>query len=207
VYDFLTSAAPATVCRTEPTVILDWSVGAPPPKLPDPPNVGIGRYLEDRAIYTGDAYVTGASGERRTMHLGIDIFLPAGELVCAPFAGAVVGVEDRARPKDYGPVVLLEHATPDGTPFFTLYGHLSRTSISKVRVGDRLAAGGVVATIGDRDENGGWLPHLHFQLLVTHRDQGTEVWGVAPRSRLDEWRLISPDPNLILRIPGLEPAT
>jgi hypothetical protein len=94
--------------------------------------VGIGRYLEDRAVYTGDAYGTGAAGERRTIHLGIDIFLPAGELVCAPFAGAVVGVEDRARPKDSGPVVLLEHATPDGTPFFTCtdtcHAHPSSTS-------------------------------------------------------------------------------
>jgi murein DD-endopeptidase MepM/ murein hydrolase activator NlpD len=205
---FLTSsqAAPARVCRTEPAVFLDWSLGAPPQEIPAAPTVGIGRYLEDRAVYTSDGYATAGTGERRTIHLGVDIFLPPGEPVCTPFDGTITGVEDRARPKDYGPVALLEHATPEGTPFFTLYGHLSRSSTAGLRPGRRLAAGDELAAIGDRSENGGWLPHLRFQLLVTHLGEGTAVWGVAPRSALDRWRLLSPDPNLILRIPGLRPA-
>ncbi len=70
----------------------------------------------------------------------------------------------------------------------------------------RLGAGDPVGLIGDRDENGGWLPHLHLQLLVSHLNQGTAVWGVAPRSQLERWRVLSPDPNLILRIPDLAPA-
>lgn len=197
---------PAQVCVTEPAVILDWSAGAPPQALPEPPTVGIGRYLEDRDVYTGDAYATGEAGERRTIHLGVDVLLPPGAIVAAPFDAVVVGVEDRARPRDYGPVVLLEHATPDGMPFFTLFGHLARACIGDRSVGERLCAGGEVGRIGNRDENGGWAPHLHFQLLVSHLGQGTAVHGVAPRSQLDRWRTISPDPNLILRIPSLMPA-
>lgn len=158
-------------------------------------------------MYTGDAYATDDPDERRTVHLGIDVFLPPGETVCAPFAAAVVGVEDRARPTDYGPVVLLEHATPDRTPFFTLYGHLSRASIAGLAQGQRIGRGDTVGRIGERHENGGWAPHLHFQLLVSHLGQGTAVHGVAARSQLEYWRTLSPDPNLVLRIPGLGPAT
>jgi Membrane proteins related to metalloendopeptidases len=204
---FLASAEPAPVCRTEPAVIMDWSAGAPPQALPDPPAVGIGRYLEDRAVYTSDAYATGDPAERRTIHLGVDVFLPPGEPVHTPFDATIVGIEDRAQPKDYGPVVLLEHATQDGMPFFTLYGHLSRASTARLRSGADLASGQRIAEIGDSEENGGWLPHLHFQLLVTHLGEGTAVWGVAPRSDLARRRLISPDPNLILRIEALRPAT
>jgi murein DD-endopeptidase MepM/ murein hydrolase activator NlpD len=73
-------------------------------------------------------------------------------------------------------------------------------------VGERLRAGDAVGRIGTRAENGGWAPHLHFQLLVSHLGQRTAVHSVAARSQLDRWRTISPDPNLILRIPGLRPA-
>ncbi len=136
----------------------------------------------------------------------VDVFVPPGEPVFTPFDAVVAGVEDRDAPRDYGPVVLLAHVTDRGVPFMSLYGHLSRASIAGMRAGDRLAAGAQVAEVGDRDENGGWLPHLHFQLLVTDLGHGTAVWGVAPRSEIDRWRLVSPDPNLILRIPGLRPA-
>jgi murein DD-endopeptidase MepM/ murein hydrolase activator NlpD len=198
--------APAPICRTQPAVVMDWSAGAPPQTLPDPPTVGIGRYLEDRAVYTSDVYATDDPDERRTIHLGVDVFLPAGEQVSTPFDGVVVGVADRAVPRDYGPVVLVEHQTPDASSFFTLYGHLSRESIVGRAAGQELHAGDVVGRIGVQGENGGWLPHLHLQLLVSHLGEGTAVWGVAPRSELDRWRVLSPDPNLLLRIPGLMPA-
>lgn len=197
---------PSPVCTTEPAVVMDWSAGAPPQSLPDPPAVGIGRYLEDRAVYTTDAYAMDGDVERRTIHLGIDVFLPPGEPVAAPFDAVVVDVADRAAARDYGPVVLLEHRAPDGTAFFTLYGHLNRATIADRIPGERLRAGDSVGRIGSRDENGGWLPHLHLQLLVSHLGHGTDVWGVAPRSQLERWRILSPDPNLLLRIPGLAAA-
>lgn len=209
VVNFLASpaASPAPVCRTQPAVVLDISAGAAPVVLPEPPGVGIGRYLEDRDVYTSDAYATEDPAERRTIHLGIDVFLPAGEPVLAPFDGAVAAIADRDRPKDFGPVMLLAHRASDGTPFLTLYGHLARASIANWQRGDRVTAGAELARLGDRHENGDWPPHLHFQIIVDDLGWGAGIWGVAPRSQLDLWRLISPDPNLILRIPGVVPAS
>ena len=153
---------PAMVCRIEPAVVMDWSAGSPPQTPPDPPAVGIGRYLEDRAVYTSGAYATDDPAERRTIHLGVDVFLAPGEPVAAPFDGVVVDVADRASPRDYGPVMLLEHRTLDDAAFFTLYGHLSRQSIGHRVPGQRLRAGELIARIGSREENGGWLPHQLF---------------------------------------------
>ena len=56
--------------------------------------VGIGRYDEARPFYTGPAFSLSASptDERRTIHLGIDLFAPAGTPVAAPIAGVVHAV-------------------------------------------------------------------------------------------------------------------
>jgi hypothetical protein len=44
--------------------------------------VGVGGYDEARLIYATDAYATGpVTAERRTVHLGIDVTMPAGRAV------------------------------------------------------------------------------------------------------------------------------
>src|SRR5690606_26587219 len=91
----------------------------------DGSDFAIGLYGEDRVIYKGDAFETATEGERRTTHLGIDIFAPAGEPVHAPFAGTIAFIHDDAVDYGFGPTVLIEHSTDDGTVFWTLYGHLS----------------------------------------------------------------------------------
>ncbi|HYU67191.1 MAG TPA: hypothetical protein VEK09_10590, partial [Jatrophihabitantaceae bacterium] len=64
-------------------------------------DLAVGRYGEDRGVYTADEFA-GAGGERRTIHLGLDLFVPAGEPVYAPFDGEVVAVAVRPAPQDYG---------------------------------------------------------------------------------------------------------
>ena len=61
---------PAMVCRTEPAVVMDWSAGSPPQTPPDPPAVGIGRYLEDRAVYTSSVVYAQSLRKARVASVG-----------------------------------------------------------------------------------------------------------------------------------------
>jgi murein DD-endopeptidase MepM/ murein hydrolase activator NlpD len=171
---------------------------------PDPPDVepSLGRYLEDRRVYDSDAFVAELPGERRTLHLGVDVFLPAGEPILAPLDGTVRDVQFRPAARDWGGIVVLDHTTDDGISFHTLYGHLSQASVARLSPGDTIARGDTVARLGDETENGGWAPHLHFQLLTTDLGRGCDVHGVGTRAERDVWESQSPDPNLVLRIPG-----
>jgi len=163
-------------------------------------DLAVGRYGEDRAVYTVDAFV-GADGERRTVHLGLDLFVPAGEPVYAPFDGEVVTVAVRPAAQDYGGTLMLRHETPDGTPFWLLLGHLAHEVTTRVRPGQRVARGERVATVGASEENGGWLPHTHMQLFTTLLGRSHDLPGVVRHSERDVWQSISPDPNLVCRLP------
>ena len=161
----------------------------------------IGLYGEDRNVYKGEQFATAASPEWRSQHLGQDIFIAAGTPLHAPLAGTVLSVVDNALPYDYGPTVILEHrAGENGPTFWTLYGHLSRETLSMVQPGQRIAAGQQIGSIGDHTVNGGWAPHLHFQIITDRLGQSGEFPGVGQPSLWPVWRAIAPDPNLILRL-------
>lgn len=163
---------------------------------------GIGRYDEARLIYTSDNFASGAhaTDERRTIHLGIDLFVPADTPMFAPLAGTVVCTANNAARLDYGPLLILEHRTSDGLPFFTLYGHLAAESLERSPVGRRVAAGERLGSIGAPPINGDWPPHLHFQIILDLLGLGRDFPGVAYASQRDLWRALSPDANLILGI-------
>lgn len=166
--------------------------------------VGVGRYDEARLIYTAGMF--GEAGEeRRTIHLGMDLFSPTGTSICAPLDGVVHALADNRSAQDYGPVVILAHQLPQelgGEKFFTLYGHLSWASLAGLEVGQPIAAGTPFAALGSADENGGWPPHLHFQIITDLLELGTDFPGVGTASRRDVWKCLCPDPNLILGIPA-----
>ena len=166
-------------------------------------SVGIGRYNEVRLLYTSPLFGPNSNpiAERRTVHLGLDLFAPPGTPVRSPLDGVVHAVAYNKAPLDYGHVVILRHEPADGPQFFTLYGHLASDCLSTLKIGDRIAAGRQFASIGDVHENGGWGPHLHFQLILDLLDLGTDFPGVAPGSERDIWTSLSPDPNLLLGIP------
>ena len=162
---------------------------------------GIGLYGEVRNVYKGDQFATAASPEWRSQHLGQDIFIAAGSPLYAPLSGKVLSVVDNALPYDYGPTVILEHrAGENGPAFWTLYGHLSRETLAMVKEGQEIAAGQQIGSIGDHTVNGGWSPHLHFQIITDRLGQTGEFPGVGQPSLWPVWRAISPDPNLILRL-------
>jgi len=166
--------------------------------------IGIGRYDEARLVYTEPAFGSGPrpTDERRTIHLGIDLFVPAGTPVYAPLDGTVEAFADHTARQDYGPVIALRHAAGDGQPFFTLWGHLSRESLDGLAVGRPVPRGARVGWIGAPPENGDWPPHLHLQVITDLFDRGTDVPGVARASERAVWLALAPDPNLLLRIPA-----
>ncbi len=164
--------------------------------------IGIGRYNEARLLYTGPVFETAPRqfGERRTVHLGLDLFLPAATPVLAPLNGKIHSFQDNARPLDYGPTLVLQHDF-DGGRFYTLYGHLSRDSLLGLEAGKTVQKGDRIARIGDPAENGGWPPHVHFQIICDLLGLEGDYPGVAAPNALKVWLSLCPDPNLIVRLP------
>lgn len=211
-----------------PTITFDLSFGSPllgaDPAALDPATlssllfgvmaaagakVGIGRYDEARPLYTAPLFSGGNSplDERRTVHLGIDLFAEPGTPVHTPLAGIVQAVAFNPAPQDYGGVVLLRHATPLGDPFYTLYGHLSADAAAGISVGTPVEAGGRIAELGAMSENGGWAPHLHFQVMTDLLGLDTDFPGVVSASQRSVWRGLSPDPAPLLGLQTVLPAT
>ncbi len=166
--------------------------------------VGVGRYNEARSIYSSPLFGEEANpaGERRTIHLGMDLFVEPGIPIAAPFEATVHATANNTATLDYGPVVILRHNPAPDIEFFTLYGHLSTDALTSLKVGQRIQKGKVFARVGHARENGGWTPHLHFQIILDLLDRSTDFPGVAHASERAVWTGLSPDPNLILRIPA-----
>jgi 4-aminobutyrate aminotransferase-like enzyme/Ser/Thr protein kinase RdoA (MazF antagonist) len=208
--------------RTERCAMLDLSVGSPLVNGDERSNaepmltrriaqvvaatgvrVAVGRYDEPRLLYTAPFFAgAGSYAERRTIHLGLDLFADAGTPVHAPLAGTVHGLGENHVLQDYGPVIILRHETDDGVPFWTLYGHLSRESLQGKSVGQTIARGERFATLGAPDLNVGWTPHLHLQVITDLLGAVHDFPGVAPASQRSAWLSLSPDPNLIVGIPA-----
>jgi 4-aminobutyrate aminotransferase-like enzyme/Ser/Thr protein kinase RdoA (MazF antagonist) len=166
--------------------------------------VAVGRYDEPRLVYVTPAFAAGDGtlAEHRTIHLGLDLFAEAGTPVYAPLDGEVHAADEHRIRLDYGGVIVLRHHTDDGVAFFTLYGHLSRASFAHLRVGQCVRRGEQIATLGAPDENGGWTPHLHLQIITDFLGLGSDFPGVGTPSRRDVWRSVSPDANLLVGIPA-----
>ncbi len=162
---------------------------------------GLGAYGEKRTVYETDQFADAASPERRTVHLGVDVFAPVGTPVHAPLPGRVLHVTYNADPLDYGHTLILEHDAA-GVEFWTLYGHLGGSLPGLCRGGDRVAAGQVIGHLGGWHENGGWAAHVHFQAMTDLLEQRSgNFFGVGHESLRDVWQGICIDPNLILRLP------
>lgn len=163
--------------------------------------VAAGGYDEERAIYQTKAFGAGVPGvEPRTIHLGFDIFSPAGTPVYAPIAGTVHSFQDNAARLDYGPTILLEHVLTSELTVWSLYGHLSRDSLTGLRDGQAIAKGQEIARLGSDEVNGGWLPHLHFQLILDIGEARGDFPGVFRKSEREHWRRVCPDPRPFLQI-------
>lgn len=184
--------------------------------------LGWGRYAEDRSLY--DSFEKFSGAEPRTVHLGVDIEAAAGTPVHAPLRGVLHSFADNAAPGDYGPTVVLEHSVevPGNAPaaagdasagprlvtFYSLWGHLSRTSLIELHSGAVIAAGAVIGRVGSSAENGGWPPHVHVQLILEPGLGGREgdYPGVCARGEWwTRWAHLCPDPAWLLQTPHVAP--
>jgi murein DD-endopeptidase MepM/ murein hydrolase activator NlpD len=153
-----------------------------------------GRYAEPRDLYNSEHFAGDGAGERRTVHLGLDLFCVAGTPVLAPLDGKVELLANNARELDYGPMLVLQHDGMNSDAFFTLYGHLGAEVLEDLAAGQPVNAGQQIATVGAPPQNGNWPPHLHFQLILDLMDFGVDFPGVARASQQEYWLGLSPSP-------------
>jgi murein DD-endopeptidase MepM/ murein hydrolase activator NlpD len=209
--------------RREPCLVLDFTASSPLLRPPDSDNgepaltarirdamraarvrLAVGRYDELRPPYEStESAKRDPDRDPRVVHLGVDLFAEPGMTVPAPIAATVHDAGESRSALGYGPTVVLRHETSDGTPFFTLYGHLGREALSLCTPGRRVPPGTNIGRIGTTDVNGGWTPHLHFQVITDLLGLGRRFPGVGRSSQRDAWRWLSPNPNLVLGIPVL----
>ena len=159
---------------------------------------GIGGYGEDRVIYRHRKHFTNDIEKPRSIHLGVDIWAEAGTPLHAPLDATVHSFAFNDHYGDYGPTIILVHEIGE-TTFFTLYGHLSLSSLEGLHEGKTIQAGECFAAIGPYPENGDWPPHLHFQIIRDMRNYRGDFPGVCNASDQDYYLNICPDPELILR--------
>jgi 4-aminobutyrate aminotransferase-like enzyme len=170
-----------------------------------PDRIIAGGYLEPRVVYTTPAYdKTGNSrSESRTIHLGVDLWVEAGTAVHALFDGEVYTAVNDAAAKEYGGLIILKHREGD-TEFFTLHGHLALESLEKTRQGKHIRQGEQIGWIGSYPENGNWVPHLHFQVILSMLGYRDDFPGVTYYNEIDVWKSICPDPNLLFKLKELD---
>nr|WP_276899153.1 peptidoglycan DD-metalloendopeptidase family protein [Pedobacter kyonggii] len=158
---------------------------------------GIGGYGEHRTIYSrSEHFNTGE--EARRLHLGVDIWGPAGTPIYNFYDATVQSFANNNNFGDYGATIILAYEI-GGLKFNALYGHLSLASLNGLKEGEFIPAGAKIAALGAKEENGYWPPHLHFQLIENMEGLKGDYPGVCRFSEREKYLANCPDPNLILR--------
>lgn len=157
--------------------------------------VGVGGYLENRAVYHRSKHFNGKE-QPRTIHLGLDIWAKALTPVFAPVDSIVHSFQDNTGFGDYGPTIILEHTDYQrlNIPKYSLYGHLSRRSLTGLCAGKKIKQGEQFTELGSFPENGDWPPHLHFQLMYDLLDKSGDFPGVCSETDKDFYASICPNP-------------
>lgn len=153
---------------------------------------GIGKYNEKRS----NMYVAPQYNNERNIHMGIDIWAKAGEPVFSFYKGTIAYKRDNDQKGNYGPTIILCYKFGD-TELFALYGHLSRASLQMLSLGEIVKKGQRIGELGEKHVNGGWIPHLHFQLSV--EDPGeADMPGVVSADDREQALQMFPDPRIVM---------
>ncbi len=153
---------------------------------------GIGKYNEKRS----NMYLDSMFHNERNVHIGVDIWTQSGAPVFSFWDGKVVYIQNNDQPGDYGPTIVIKYEL-NGSSLYALYGHLSKESLAMVSIGEEIKKGQKIATLGSQEVNGGWAPHLHFQLSVEDPQEADMPGVVAPEDR-EEALQTYPDPRIVL---------
>jgi murein DD-endopeptidase MepM/ murein hydrolase activator NlpD len=149
-------------------------------------NIAYGGYLEKRDLYNNvEQFKTGKN--QRDIHLGVDFWADAGEEILNPMDGLVHSFRDNKENGNYGPCIILKHQKDNHT-FYSLYGHLNKESLEGLEVGKIIKQKEAFCQLGTPKENGGYVPHLHFQLIKDIDDYYGDYPGVCHQDDLDFFR-------------------
>lgn len=178
--------------------IYDFSQGYDPDRTRRSP-YGIGRYNEKRpGMYTTTLF-SNQEGGLRDIHMGIDIAAPEGTPVRSFYDGKIYLAAVNPAPGDYGGTLITQHQLGNRW-IWALYGHLSHESVARAKgagLGNEIRRGDVIAWVGNKSENGGWNPHLHFQLSWARPETCDMPGAVRERDR-KKALLTYPDPRFVL---------
>ena len=161
--------------------------------------VAFGGYNEVRNLYKKTSLFNDEQADERNIHIGIDLWIKAGTPVLAALDGTVYGFDYNTGAGNYGPTIILKHSFENQT-FYTLYGHLSLESIRDIEIDTHFKKGQQLATLGDSSVNGGYSPHLHFQIIKNIGKNYSDYPGVCNQKDLEYYLENCPNPNLMLKI-------
>jgi murein DD-endopeptidase MepM/ murein hydrolase activator NlpD len=156
--------------------------------------MGFGGYLEHRVIYESYENFATASADFRNIHLGMDFWTMAGTPVFTPFAGEVHSFQVNQGAGNYGPTIILYHPAEK---IYSLYGHVSMADLVPLEIGLPIGAGQLLCHLGKTTENGGWPPHLHFQLIRDMQGFHGDYPGVCSQRDLSFYANNCPNPAAI----------
>lgn len=163
-------------------------------------SIAFGGYLESRSIYNRSDYFNAENVlEARNIHLGIDLWCAAETPVLAAFDGVVHSFKDNTNHGDYGPTIVLKHCIHT-VEFYTLYGHLSKSSIKTLTKNSQVVKGQIIGNLGSSSVNGDYAPHLHFQIIKDIEEFEGDYPGVCSQNNLAFYSVNCPDPNLVLKL-------
>lgn len=166
---------------------------------------GYGGYGELRSVYSRSKLFNKDLGmefkeeEPRRLHIGADVWAPAGTPVYAPMEGSIHSFAFNDHFGDYGATLILKHNIED-LEFHTLYGHISLKDLEGLQKDTIVHKGDLIAHFGHQKENGYWPPHLHFQVIRDMQSFEGDYPGVC---KLSERRLYlenCPDPDFVLNM-------
>lgn len=153
--------------------------------------IGVGGYLEHRVIYEAHENFATTSDDFRNIHLGVDLWAPAGTPVFSVADGEVHSFQVNPGSGNYGPTIILFHPL---LGIYSLYGHLAFTDLERLSEGMPIAAGQLLCHLGESTENGGWPPHLHFQLIRDLQGLHGDYPGVCSKRDVAFYAENCPDP-------------
>ncbi|MEN9372330.1 MAG: hypothetical protein RLZZ64_1405 [Bacteroidota bacterium] len=153
--------------------------------------IGLGGYLEHRVVYESHENFATDLEDFRNIHLGIDFWTTAGTPVFAPKDGEVHSYQINEGSGNYGPTIILYHPAEK---IYSLYGHLAINDLTNLEVGAPITSGQLLCHLGKPSENGGWPPHLHFQLIRDMQGIEGDYPGVCSKRDVEFYASNCPDP-------------
>ncbi|MFM7838027.1 MAG: peptidoglycan DD-metalloendopeptidase family protein, partial [Chitinophagaceae bacterium] len=137
--------------------------------------------------------------EPRRYHIGLDIWGKVGTPLFSFADGELHSLAYNRQFGDYGATLIVRHEIDDCV-FYLLYGHLSLADLASLKPGQRINKGDCIAHFGQQEENGGWPPHLHIQIIADLEGAKGDYPGVCKFSERSHYLKNCPDPDLIVQL-------